>query len=255
MMKTNNAAQIVLFDECSEVEVSKAESVVGWGKTLIVAPHPDDESLGCGGAVALLRTFGSEVAVLTVSDGTLSHPNSVKFPPSKLRELRESETIAALEILGVEADEITFLRLPDGNVPGELSNDFAGAVALVKDYLKRVAPQTILLPWRRDPHPDHLATWQIFNAAISGNDHDHRVLEYPIWLWERAESDDLPREKNIRIHRLDIRRAAVQKQAAIRAHASQITDLIDDDPSGFRLSAEVLAHFDAHFEIYFEEIK
>ncbi len=250
----SNSPQIP-FTDCSEIESWAAETVAGWGKTLIVAPHPDDESLGCGGAIALLRKFGNEVTVLTVSDGALSHPNSVKFPPAKLRDLRESETIAALEILGVSADKITFLRFPDGSVPGELSDDFAAAVTIVRNHLAKISPQTILLPWRRDPHPDHLATWQIVKASIIECGGDYRVLEYPIWLWERAGNADLPREKNIKIRRLKIKEAIIQKQAAIRAHASQIAGLIDDDPSGFQLSAEVLAHFDVAFETYFEEIK
>jgi len=190
-----------------------------------------------------------------VSDGALSHPNSEKFPPAKLRDLRESEMTAALEILGVSADKITFLRFRDGSVPGELSDDFAAVVTIVKDYLAANSPRTILLPWRRDPHPDHLASWQIVKAAMVDNRHDYRILEYPIWLWERAENADLPREKNIKICCLKINEAIAQKQAAIRAHASQTTDLIDDDPSGFQLSNEVLAHFDVQFEIYFEEIK
>jgi len=253
-MKMSNSPQISFADH-SEIESWEAETVIDWGKTLVVAPHPDDESLGCGGAIALLRNFGNEVTVLTVSDGALSHPNSRKFPPLKLRDLRESETIAALDILGVSADKITFLRFPDGSVPGELSDDFAAAVTIVRNHLAKISPQTILLPWRRDPHPDHLASWQIVKAAIIDNRKDYRVLEYPIWLWERAENADLPREKNIKIHRLKINEVAVQKQAAIRAHASQIAGLIDDDPSGFQLSAEVLAHFDGEFEIYFEEIK
>ncbi len=169
--------------------------------------------------------------------------------------MRESETIAALDILGVPADKITFLRFRDGSVPGEHSDDFAAAVTIVRDYLTVNSPQTILLPWRRDPHPDHLASWQIVKAAIIECGGDYRVLEYPIWLWERAENVDLPGEENIKIHRLIINEATVQKQSAIRAHASQITGLIDDDPSGFQLSAEVLAHFDVAFETYFEEIK
>ncbi len=253
-MKMSNLPQIS-FANSSEIESWAAETVISWGKTLVVAPHPDDESLGCGGAVALLRKFGNEVTVLTVSDGALSHPNSKKFPPERLRDLRESETIAALEILGVSADKITFLRFPDGSVPGEHSDDFAAVVTIVKDYLTEISPQTILLPWRRDPHPDHLATWQIVKAAMFERSGDYRALEYPIWLWERAENADLPREKNVKIHRLKIKEAIVQKQSAIRAHASQITGLIDDDPNGFQLSAEVLAHFDGEFEIYFEEIK
>jgi len=253
-MKINNSPQIP-FADVSEIKSWEVETVIGWGKTLVVAPHPDDESLGCGGAVALLKKFGNEVAVLTVSDGALSHPNSKKFPPLKLRDLRESETIAALEILGVSADKLTFLRFRDGSVPGELSDDFAAAVTIVRNYLAADSPQTILIPWRRDPHPDHLASWQIFQAAMVDNREDYRVLEYPIWLLERAENADLPREENIKIRRLKINEVIVQKQAAIRAHVSQITDLIDDDPQGFQLSPEVLAHFDVAFETYFEEIK
>jgi len=97
-----------------------AETVLDWGKTLVVAPHPDDESLGCGGAIALLREFESEVKILVLSDGTLSHPNSVKFPPEKLRETREREMLHALEILGVAADAVDFFRYRDRSVPNKI---------------------------------------------------------------------------------------------------------------------------------------
>ena len=79
-MKMSNSPQIS-FSDVSAVESWGAETVIDWGKTLVVAPHPDDESLGCGGAIVLLRKFGNEVTVLTVSDGALSHPNSKKFQP------------------------------------------------------------------------------------------------------------------------------------------------------------------------------
>ena len=244
-----------IFAELSEIEFLEPETVKNWGRTLIVAPHPDDESLGCGGAIALLRKFGFEVIVLTVSDGTLSHPNSQKYPPEKLRDLRENEMTAALEILGVAANKIKFLRLRDRSVPEENSNEFEAAVKIVKNFLTEHQPQTILVPWRRDPHPDHRASNQIINAAIAGKSGSFRLLEYPIWLWEMAENADLPREENIKIYGLKIDSVVAQKQAAIGAHVSQTTDLIDDDPNGFRLSPEVLAHFAKPFEIYLEEIK
>lgn len=244
--------QIVSFDDG---EILAPESVVEWGKTLIVAPHPDDESLGCGGAIALLRKFGCEVVVLTMSDGTLSHPNSAKFPPARLRDLREREMRDALEILGVKPDKASFFRFTDRSVPDESAADFAAAVEKVKNYLRENSPQTILLPWRRDPHPDHRATWQIFDRAGDFFERRFRLLEYPIWLWEMAEAADLPSGENIVIRRLNIEDAAQIKQRAIFAHVSQTTDLIDDDPHGFRLSAEVLAHFAVPFEIYLEEIR
>jgi LmbE family N-acetylglucosaminyl deacetylase len=235
-------------------EIIAAERIVEWGKTLVVAPHPDDESLGCGGAIALLRQFGYEVTILTMSDGTLSHPNSLKYPAEKLRDLREQEMLAALEILDVRPDKVTFFRFRDRRVPNETSADFESAVTKISEYLKINQPETILIPWRRDPHPDHRATWEIFNRANEILGRRFRILEYPIWLWEMAENKDLPIEKNIKISRLDIGGVTETKQRAIRAHVSQTTDLIDDDQEGFRLSPEVLAHFAVPFEIYLEQI-
>lgn len=231
------------------------ESLAGWGKTLVVAPHPDDESLGCGGALALLRQkFGCEVIALAMSDGTLSHPNSSIYPAEKLRDLREHEMRDALEILGVRAENISFLRLPDRRVPNEEADGFAAVVEKVASYLSRNQPQTILLPWRYDPHPDHRATWQIFRRATEFFE-CRQILEYPIWLWEMAENKDLPDVQNIKIQRLDIGGVVVFKQRAIAAHVSQTTDLINDDPHGFRLSPEVLAHFATPFEYYLKEAR
>ncbi|MDQ2746498.1 MAG: PIG-L family deacetylase [Acidobacteriota bacterium] len=245
----------IFLENLESLAIKKSESVVEWGKTIIFAPHPDDESLGCGGAIALLRRFDLPVRVITMSDGTLSHPNSVKFPADKLRDLRETEMKNALEILGVAAHKITFLRYRDRSVPNKIAPDFASATATIKSILAFEKPRTILVPWRRDPHPDHRATWEIVRAAAESFGREMRIIEYPIWLWELAEEKDLPSEKEVGAWRLDIREVVGQKQSAINAHASQTTDLIDDDLHAFRLSPEVLKHFDTPFEIYLEEIK
>ncbi|WP_262895303.1 PIG-L family deacetylase [Hymenobacter lapidiphilus] len=50
------------------------------GPTVVIAPHPDDESLGCGGLLALLARANVPVWCVLMSDGTMSHPNSAKFP-------------------------------------------------------------------------------------------------------------------------------------------------------------------------------
>lgn len=236
-------------------ELKNPETVLDWGKTVVFAPHPDDESLGCGGAIALLRTHDLPVSVVTVSDGTLSHPNSIKFPPGKLRDLREREMIDALEILGVGADKNSFLRYRDRSVPNENSTDFPSAVEKIKNILAAENAQTILAPWRFDPHPDHRATWQIVSRALKLLNLKIRLIEYPIWLWELAEEKDLPPENEFAMWRLNITEVVETKHRAIHAHRSQTTDLIDDDPHGFRLSPEVLAHFAVDFEVYLEELK
>ena len=232
--------------------LSPPETVKAWGQTLVVAPHPDDESLGCGGAIALLCRFDLPPTVLFISDGTGSHPQSKRYPALELRALREAESREALARLGTSS--AIYMRLKDGAVPRQGADGFAEAVAGCALQLSSLRPETVLLPWRRDPHPDHRATSEIVRAAVSGLDVRPRLLEYPIWAWERADSDDVPRPGEACAFRLDIAAVAHAKQQAIAAHRSQVTHLIDDDPEGFWLSPEVLAHFAKPWEIYLEAI-
>jgi len=230
-----------------------AVEVANFGSTLVVAPHPDDESLGCGGAIALLRSLGFAVRVLVISDGTLSHPRSCKYPAPALRALRETETLSALAMLGVTAAQVTFLGLPDGAVstPGDI--EFAWAVSLCHEHLTMAAPETIFLPWRDDPHPDHRATWQLIQGALADLNLSPRLIEYPIWDWDPQQQGSFPTRNQVTGWRLDISSVLELKLQAIAAYRSQTTDLIDDDPEGFRLKPEMLANFARPWEVYLEE--
>ncbi|GGB97732.1 PIG-L deacetylase family protein [Dyadobacter sediminis] len=227
-------------------------SVEQLGRTLIVAPHQDDESLGCGGIIYLLTQLGTPVHVVFVSDGSMSHPDSEKYPLAKRISLREEESRKALEILGVPAEHITFLRLKDSQVPAMQMPGFDAAADLIRGVISRFEPQTLFVPWRRDPHPDHRATWQIVDHAWTLQQQTVRKLEYFIWLWERADSGDLPLPAECRVWTVDIKTAVARKRQAIKAHVSQTTRLIDDDPQGFMLSEAVLSHFDKPFEVFIE---
>jgi LmbE family N-acetylglucosaminyl deacetylase len=224
------------------------------GSMMVVAPHPDDESLGCGGAIAHLVDLKIEVSVAFVSDGTKSHPNSRRYPSLDLRTLREAEARAALSTLGMDTGNgrITFFGLPDAAVPDLGSDDFDSAVDRAVAYCEKRAPETLLLPWRRDPHCDHRASRSIFLAASRQLSRPPRILEYPIWAYESANPDDLPVWGEVIARRMDVAGVLSRKRAAIAAHRSQLTGLIDDDPDGFRLTSTVLAHFDLPWEIYLE---
>lgn len=240
--------QQINLTDIEKIPLASEEFVKNFGKTLVVAPHPDDESLGCGGAIALLRKYGLAVSILVLSDGTLSHPDSQKYPKDKLRVLREKETLKAAEILDVMSENVTFFRYRDRSVPNRSSDDFAKAVGRFRKFLEAKKSETIFVPWRRDPHTDHRAAFQIVDAAKTEN---QKIFEYPIWLYELAESVDAPLEREVSVFRLDITSAVEKKQKAISAHRSQTTNLIDDDPKGFRFSAEVLKNFAVPYEIYF----
>ena len=239
---------------------------------LIVAPHPDDETLGCGGAIALLRQLNIPVKVLVVSDGTKSHPNSLTYPPPKLKQLRERESLAALAILGVAPEAVTFLGLPDGAVPmrrgvlkdtpirGQAASHNEGTgrqedwetdvFARCDRYLKATTPSIIFLPWRKDPHRDHRASWQLFITAINNLTNPPRIIEYPIWDWDSKQRGDFANSVNA--WRLDISSVLELKRQAIAQYRSQISDLIKDDPNGFRLTPQMLQNFTQPWEIYLE---
>lgn len=232
-------------------------SAIATDTVLVVAPHPDDETLGCGGAIALLRSLGCNVQVLVISDGTLSHPRSRKYPPAALRALREAETLAATTVLGVDVSDVTFLQLPDGAIP-TLDPEFKDAVNkccinITKSAAKTI-PKTIFLPQRSDPHPDHRATWQLIHAALKQLQISPRLIEYPIWDWD-PEQRRLSQSDRITAWRLDISQVVELKQQAIAAYRSQTTNLIDDDPEGFRLTSQMLANFTRPWEVYLEEEK
>ena len=232
--------------------------------TLVVAPHPDDETLGCGGAIALLRQLGIAVKVVVVSDGTKSHPNSKTYPPTALKKLREGESIAASAILGVVPEAVTFFGMSDGAVPsfdgkqgiqgdgetGREIREYEKAIALCQQYLQDIKPSIVFLPWRRDPHPDHRASWQLFVKAINDLNNPPRIIEYPIWDWDTAQRQDFP--ESVKAWRLDISSVLELKRQAIAKYQSQISDLIKDDPQGFRLTPEMLQNFTQPWEIYLE---
>ncbi len=243
-----------LLADASALPLRPAATVADWGRTVVIAPHPDDDTLGCGGAIALLAGRGQDVSVLFVSDGAASHPGSVKFPPLVLRDLRETESREALRRLGVGEEAAVFLRLPDGALPMPGAAAFDAAVQMVGAALGKLQPDTILLPWRRDPHPDHRATSEIVRAALQGTAHPPRVLEYPIWAWERADTSTLPKLGEVEPFRLDIGAVVDKKTEAVAAHESQVTRLIDDAPEFCLLAPEMLAKFALPWEVYLEVI-
>ena len=229
--------------------------VAGLGTAVIVVPHPDDEALGCGGLLALLRHAGRPATAVLVSDGTMSHPNSKLFSGAARQAVRETEFRHALTILGLEDTEPLLLGLPDGRVPSNSREPgFDEATARLRTFLEQQQATTVLVPWRRDPHPDHRASSHLVQAALTTLPRPPRVLEYVVWAWERAAPADLPTDADkVRGFRLDVGAVLPQKQRAIAAHRSQVAPgIFTDDPTGFLLSPEMLAHFAGPYEVFFE---
>lgn len=236
----------------SHIGKMKSVKVEEFGSSLIVAPHPDDETLGCGGTVALMRKNGIPVHFLFVSDGSMSHPNSKKYPAKKLTQLREKEAKAAVLSLGGEVDHMEFLRLKDTRVPHENDSKFEETVEKIVKIVDDLKPKTVFVPWQKDPHIDHQATWKIMSEAVNRAKVKPRFIEYPIWLWELGSAEDMELLDRMKKFTVNIEDTLDMKNKALAAHTSQVTHMIDDDPEGFMLTPEVIAHFDIPRELFFE---
>jgi len=250
-IKIKNSAMFdkaVFLEQAVEVFPQELKNI---HSCLILVPHPDDESLGCGGLIAMLRDRNVEVEVLVTTDGSQSHPNSKAFPPDKVKLIRKKEVLTALEILGVDQGNVTFLEGKDTCLPSRNQKGFEDLCYKMAGSIKRLKPQLILVPYELDPHCDHRATWQLLDEALNQFGH-LRVWEYPIWLYELASEEDIPKLKSGELKRLNISRYLNTKLQAIHSHVSQTTKLIDDDPNGFILTHEMIGHFTTDFEYFIE---
>jgi hypothetical protein len=104
---------------------------------IVIAPHPDDESLACGGLIAHACEQGLRAKVVIVSDGAGSHPNSKAYPPDRLSALREDEAKQAGAELGLRPEDMLFLRLPDRFVPHE-GEEAERAIEAIADCAREI---------------------------------------------------------------------------------------------------------------------
>jgi len=213
---------------------------------VVVAPHPDDESIACGGLIALLARRSVVVNVIIVTDGCGSHPNSSAYPPARLAKLRAAETRLALTHLGVEERRLWFCGLPDRFVPTEGTPGYTAAVNQAFGLIYNLRPKTLVLPSAKDQHGDHRAAAAIWRHAA-------RLAPNPSWMFEYVVWDSAePLGVVPTTFELEIAEVLPLKQRAIAEHRSQRGLVITDDPDGFVLPANLLARASASYEIFFQ---
>ena len=212
------------------------------GRFLVLAPHPDDESLGCGGLIAEACRRGRPPVVAILTDGAASHPGSRAYPADRLAALRAGEARQAVASLGLPSDDLILLGAADTASPhdGPAADALATRIARLAEGC-----DAILTSWRHDPHCDHLSAWHIARAAARRS--GIALWEYPVWGWTLSPAKDLPPARWTG-WRFDVAGRLGAKRQAIAAHRSQHGQVIADDPEGFTLPANLLALFDQPFE-------
>ena len=255
---SRDGAAVIGFERATAVLARMAalpfadvRTICGPGPVLVLAPHPDDESLGCGGLIAQAVAAGIDVHVAVLTDGSKSHPNSRAYAAPRLAALREEETAAAAAVLGVAPGRLWFLRYPDAAAPRSGARLRAAAAELSRLVQDR-GVATVFASWRHDPHCDHLAAHRIVSRARRLARFRH--VSYAVWGWTLPPSRWL-RRAPLCGARLDIARELPLKRRAIACHRSQYTGLITDDPQGFQLPERLLAVCDRPFETFVEEAR
>jgi N-acetylglucosamine malate deacetylase 1 len=170
---------------------------------LVLAPHPDDETIGCGGALCRHADAGDRIAAVFFTSGELGLKALAR---EEAWRIRESEARAAARLLGIA--RLEFFRLPDWALGEHLKK----GAALLQPILREERPKLIYLPHPRDWHPDHKAALRLLGLALRGiRLRTPELRAYEIWT-PLGEHD----------HVEDISQVMPRKLRALRAHRSQL---------------------------------
>lgn len=147
------------------------------GPALVLAPHPDDETLGCGGAIGRFRREGEPVTIVLLTDGRTSHQHLL--PGEELARIRAREVVEAAGVLGVDATDVIQLGCRDGRLAAEADR----AAATLREILVARRPSSIFVPAPCEPQPDHEAAHRIALAALAEARLAATLWRYPVWSW------------------------------------------------------------------------
>ena len=208
------------------------------GTLMVIAPHPDDETLGCGMALSRAAAMGHGVVLVLLTDGEGSHPSSSSYPPARLRRVRRGELALALRSLGVRA-EVWRCGMADGK--DALHRLSPALTRALTRRAHRAGVRTIWTTCARDAHCDHAKASRLGRRLA-------RSLRVPCWeyaVWSHWTGDHAKRA-GAYFHP----RANRRKRAAMQAYRTQLTPLIDDDPDGFMMPREATRFFASQPEIF-----
>lgn len=192
------------------------------GTTLIAIPHSDDETLGCGAAIAEIRDK-TRLHFVYVSDGAESPqpPLGVSAVSNELRGIRQTEARNALSSFGVPVENAHFLNFPDGGLSSRMSE----IEHKLMDLCARLKPDTLVAPFRYDSHPDHLAVNRAATHLVTSGHIDAELIEYFVYFRLQL----LPK-KDIRayikpkyLHQVGSAASLAKKRATLDCYASQCT--------------------------------
>jgi LmbE family N-acetylglucosaminyl deacetylase len=182
---------------------------------IVFAPHPDDETLACGGTIIRKIREGFDVYVIVMTDGRHSHDVTLGLSepsPEEIAEIRAREFSQATSILGVDPSNLVLLGFEDG----ELRQYVAEAKDRTIQILREVRPVEVFMPYRNDANEDHRVTYEIVTCTVREADLFPKMYEYPVWNGKNVGSE-------LKTLVIDIHEELGKKLEAISKYKSQIS--------------------------------
>lgn len=193
------------------------------GAALVIAPHADDETLGCGGLIAAKRARAQDVRVVFVTDSAASHPGHPVLSAAAIAARRRIEAQQALAILGVPAEQVHFLDCPDGTLDKLTAAGERDVVRQLADVMRATGAIEVFAPYRAGGNSEHTAVCLLAEQAcrVCGIGTLH---EYPVWAWWNPFRlrPRLGRAGNLCLELGEFR---ALKRRALACHRSQIEPL------------------------------
>lgn len=218
--------------------------------TLVIAPHQDDEALGCAGLILRQLKHGATVHVLYLTDGSGSHPAHPALTPAGLAGLRKAEAIEGLARLGAGANAPIFLDAKDGTLGRLTASEAEDLATRIAKVLAHIRPDEIFLPCRHDGSSEHDAAFKLVARALEQTGLRPRVFEYPVWSWWNPVLLLRPLRSSARVWRMDFHGEGKLKRHALAAYKSQIQPTPPwEHPV---LSPEFVSYFSTDEEFFFE---
>lgn len=186
----------------------------------VVSPHVDDETLGCGALLARLAPT-HEIHVIFATDSSRSPEHPAYAEPARLSAVRRAEAEAAMRVLGVAGERLHFLGFPDGSLTAHLP---LFRSTLVR-RLARLGEMDVLVPFRYDWHPDHVAVHRAAAAALADGEIAGRLIEYFVYVQRRllARGDVRAYLRQGRVIRVAADGVMHLKRRALECFTSQTT--------------------------------
>ena len=216
---------------------------------VILAPHPDDETLGCGGLLAAAASRGLQPRVVYLTDGSASHRNAAGWSPSRLARVRRSEALAALSVLGVDAGQTLFMDWPDAapHRPGD--DQYVASFDQLSVWLDTFGPKSLWAPRAGESHCDHAAARDLA-GDLARRRPGLRQIDYMVWGW--ADDTVAACRGNERVWRLPCAAFADQRRRALACHRTQTTPLIAGAEDAFLIPDDLAALTERSAEIFIE---